>query len=85
MTLANQPSGRPGGADEVTQVGDRLHMAGSTRVDRRDRDPVQRPAAADTHGDHLDLELEAFLSLCGERKTQERIAFTLKTGKPLRN
>ena len=33
----------------------------------------------------LDLELEAFLSLCGERKTQERIAFTLKMGKPLRN
>ncbi len=33
----------------------------------------------------LDLELEAFLSLSGERKTQERIAFTLKTGKPLRN
>jgi 3-hydroxyacyl-CoA dehydrogenase len=33
----------------------------------------------------LDLELEAFLSLCGQRKTQERIAFTLKTGKPLRN
>jgi 3-hydroxyacyl-CoA dehydrogenase len=35
--------------------------------------------------DLLDLEREAFLSLCGERKTQERIAFTLKTGKPLRN
>jgi len=33
----------------------------------------------------LDLEREAFLSLCGERKSQERIAFTLKTGKPLRN
>jgi 3-hydroxyacyl-CoA dehydrogenase len=33
----------------------------------------------------LDLEREAFLSLCGERFTQERIAFTLKTGKPLRN
>ena len=33
----------------------------------------------------LDLELEAFLSLSGERKTQERIGFTLKTGKPLRN
>jgi 3-hydroxyacyl-CoA dehydrogenase len=33
----------------------------------------------------LDLEREAFLSLCGEPKTQERIAFTLKTGKPLRN
>jgi 3-hydroxyacyl-CoA dehydrogenase len=33
----------------------------------------------------LDLEREAFLSLCGERKTLERIAFTLKTSKPLRN
>jgi 3-hydroxyacyl-CoA dehydrogenase len=33
----------------------------------------------------LDIEREAFLSLCGEGKTQERIAFTLKTGKPLRN
>ena len=33
----------------------------------------------------LDLEREAFLSLCGERKTQERVAYTLKTGKPLRN
>ncbi len=33
----------------------------------------------------LDLEREAFLSLCGERKTQERIANMLKTGKPLRN
>ena len=29
----------------------------------------------------LDLEREAFLSLCGEKKTQERIAFTLKSGK----
>jgi 3-hydroxyacyl-CoA dehydrogenase len=33
----------------------------------------------------LDLEREAFVSLLGERKTQERIAHTLKTGKPLRN
>jgi 3-hydroxyacyl-CoA dehydrogenase len=33
----------------------------------------------------LDLEREAFLSLAGEKKTQERIAYTLKTGKPLRN
>jgi 3-hydroxyacyl-CoA dehydrogenase len=33
----------------------------------------------------IDLEREAFLSLCGERKTQERIAAMLKTGKPLRN
>ena len=33
----------------------------------------------------LDLEREAFVSLCGERKTQERILHMLKTGKPLRN
>ena len=33
----------------------------------------------------LDLEREHFKSLCGEKKTQERIAHTLKTGKPLRN
>jgi 3-hydroxyacyl-CoA dehydrogenase len=33
----------------------------------------------------LDLEREAFVSLCGEPKTQERISHTLKTGKPLRN
>jgi 3-hydroxyacyl-CoA dehydrogenase len=33
----------------------------------------------------LDLEREAFLQLCGMRKTQERIAYTLQHGKPLRN
>ncbi|HYO91998.1 MAG TPA: 3-hydroxyacyl-CoA dehydrogenase/enoyl-CoA hydratase family protein [Pyrinomonadaceae bacterium] len=33
----------------------------------------------------LDLEREAFLSLVSQRKTQERIAHMLKTGKPLRN
>ena len=33
----------------------------------------------------LDLEREGFKSLCGEKKTQERIQYTLKTGKPLRN
>jgi 3-hydroxyacyl-CoA dehydrogenase len=33
----------------------------------------------------LDLEREAFVSLCGEKHTQQRIAHTLKTGKPLRN
>ncbi len=33
----------------------------------------------------LDLEREAFVSLCGQRKTQERVAHTLKTGKPLHN
>jgi 3-hydroxyacyl-CoA dehydrogenase len=33
----------------------------------------------------LDLEREAFVSLCGEKKTQERMAYMLKAGKPLRN
>jgi 3-hydroxyacyl-CoA dehydrogenase len=33
----------------------------------------------------LDLEREAFMSLCGEPKTQARMAHTLKTGRPLRN
>ena len=33
----------------------------------------------------LDLEREAFLSLCGEAKTLERIGYTLRTGKTLRN
>jgi 3-hydroxyacyl-CoA dehydrogenase len=33
----------------------------------------------------LDLEREAFLSLCGTVKTQERMQYMLKTGKPLRN
>jgi 3-hydroxyacyl-CoA dehydrogenase len=33
----------------------------------------------------LDLEREAFLSLCGRKETQQRIQHMLKTGKPLRN
>jgi len=33
----------------------------------------------------LDLEREAFLSLCGRTETQARIQHMLKTGKPLRN
>ncbi|MBU1209574.1 MAG: 3-hydroxyacyl-CoA dehydrogenase/enoyl-CoA hydratase family protein [Proteobacteria bacterium] len=33
----------------------------------------------------LDLEREALVSLCGEKKTQERITHMLKTNKPLRN
>ena len=33
----------------------------------------------------LDLECEVFLRLCGQEKTHQRIAHTLKTGKPLRN
>ena len=38
-----------------------------------------------TEQDFLDLELEAFLSLCGEEKTMARIMHMLETGKPLRN
>jgi 3-hydroxyacyl-CoA dehydrogenase len=33
----------------------------------------------------LDVEREAFLSLCGEQKTQERIQYMLQNNKPLRN
>jgi 3-hydroxyacyl-CoA dehydrogenase len=33
----------------------------------------------------LDLEREAFVSLCGQKKTVERIQYTLRKGKPLRN
>ena len=44
------------------------------------------PHATTTSEDALlDLEREAFLSLCGEPKTLERIGYTLKTGKVLRN
>jgi len=44
------------------------------------------PSATTVHEQRLlDLEREAFLSLVGERKTQERIQHMLKTGKPLRN
>jgi len=38
-----------------------------------------------TEQDLLDLEREAFLKLCGEKKTLERIQHMLKKGKPLRN
>ena len=44
------------------------------------------PHAAEVSEQYLlDLEREAFLSLCGQAKTQERIQHMLKTGKPLRN
>jgi 3-hydroxyacyl-CoA dehydrogenase len=38
-----------------------------------------------TEQDVLDLEREQFLSLLGTKETRERIDYTLKTGKPLRN
>lgn len=44
-----------------------------------------RPAGIITEQALLDLEREAFLSLLGTKKTQERIQFMLKEGKPLRN
>ena len=43
------------------------------------------PPRTVTEQDILDLEREAFLKLLGNEKTQERIQYTLKTGKPLRN
>jgi 3-hydroxyacyl-CoA dehydrogenase len=43
------------------------------------------PAREVTEQDILDLEREQFLMLLGTKATQERIAYTLKTGKPLRN
>ena len=38
-----------------------------------------------TEQDILDLEREAFLSLCGTPETQARLQAMLTTGKPLRN
>jgi 3-hydroxyacyl-CoA dehydrogenase len=38
-----------------------------------------------SEADLLALELEAFLSLCGEEKTRDRISHMLMKGKPLRN
>ena len=44
------------------------------------------PAGALVSEQHmLDLEREAFLSLCGEEKTRARIQHMLQAGKPLRN
>jgi len=45
--------------------------------------PVGQPMVSEQF--LLDLEREAFLSLCGQEKTQARMEYMLKTGKPLRN
>ena len=45
---------------------------------------ISKPAWLDEQY-FLDLEREAFLSLCGEKKSQERMWAILQTGKPLRN
>jgi 3-hydroxyacyl-CoA dehydrogenase len=66
------------------------------QVSEHDRKIGQKLATVLTGGDTspntpvteeklLELELEAFLSLCGEEKTQARIMHMLETGKPLRN
>jgi len=57
----------------ATHVG-RILTGGDTTIN----DPV-------TQQDILDLEREAFLSLCGEPKTQDRISYMLVNNKPLRN
>ncbi len=38
-----------------------------------------------TEDEVLELEREAFLSLCGEKKSQERMQYMLQNNKPLRN
>lgn len=44
------------------------------------------PGGTEVSEDYLvDIEREVFLHLCGQPKTQDRIRYTLKTGKPLRN
>jgi 3-hydroxyacyl-CoA dehydrogenase len=45
---------------------------------------ISRPAWVDEQY-ILDLEREAFLSLCGEEKTQERMWSLIRTGKRIRN
>jgi 3-hydroxyacyl-CoA dehydrogenase len=43
------------------------------------------PGALVSEDKLLELELEGFLSLCGEAKTQDRMMYMLEKGKPLRN
>jgi 3-hydroxyacyl-CoA dehydrogenase len=86
-------SGRSGAATVDMMLYD---MQVNNQISEYDRHIGQKLAHVITGGDvsaftpvseqHLlDLELEAFLSLCGEEKTQDRIAAMLETGKPLRN
>jgi 3-hydroxyacyl-CoA dehydrogenase len=86
-----------GGADEQAVLALGVHLARRAgRISDHDAriarklawilsggDLPHRTTVSETH--LLDLEREAFLSLCGEQKTLERIGYTLKTGKALRN
>ncbi len=71
-------------------------MQGNHQISEHDRKIGKKLASVLSGGDCtplspvteqqlLDLELEAFVSLCGEAKTQDRIQFMLEKGKPLRN
>ncbi|MDC0709297.1 3-hydroxyacyl-CoA dehydrogenase NAD-binding domain-containing protein [Stigmatella sp. ncwal1] len=71
-------------------------MSLNNQISAHDRKIAQKLARVLTGGDTspsvllteerlLELELEAFLSLCGEEKTQDRLQFMLEKGKPLRN
>jgi 3-hydroxyacyl-CoA dehydrogenase len=85
--------GRSGAATIDMQLYD---MVNNHQVSDHDRLIGQKLATVLTGGDTnpttpvsedrlLELELEAFLSLCGEAKTQDRLQFMLEKGKPLRN
>jgi 3-hydroxyacyl-CoA dehydrogenase len=71
-------------------------MVQNGQISEHDRKIGQKLATVLTGGDTspqnavseerlLELELEAFLSLCGEEKSQDRLAHMLTAGKPLRN
>jgi 3-hydroxyacyl-CoA dehydrogenase len=86
-----------GGPDTLATLNLGIHLAGRAgRISEHDAkigrliarvlaggDVAHRTTVTERH--LLDLEREAFLRLCGEPKTLERIGYTLKTGKTLRN
>ena len=84
----------PGGRLVLDQVVDNLRLQG--KASEHDAVVASKLAGVLTGGDHspldtlteqdvLDLEREAFISLAGMPKTQDRMEALLKTGKPLRN
>jgi 3-hydroxyacyl-CoA dehydrogenase len=92
-----EPTFRPAGIGArlvLEQVVDNLRLQG--KATEHDAVVAGKLAWVLTGGDHspletiseqdmLDLEREAFLSLCGTAATQARMDYMLKTGKPLRN
>ena len=63
----------------------RLYRTMDTMVKIAFGDKETSAGASITEKHLLELELEAFVSLCGEPKTQDRLMAMLETGKPLRN